>query len=57
MRPMKKQVSLTLDDDIVEKIKNLAEESQRSFSQYVNLVLTEHLKQLEQGTEGDIFKK
>lgn len=48
MRPMKKQVSMTLDEDIVEKVRNLAEENQRSFSQYVNLVLTEHLKQLEQ---------
>ena len=39
---------MTLDENIVEKIKELAEENQRSFSQYVNLVLTEHLKQLEQ---------
>lgn len=39
---------MTLDENIVEKIKDLAEENQRSFSQYVNLVLTEHLKQLEQ---------
>lgn len=47
MRPLKQKVSVTLDEDIVKRVKNLAEEEQRSFSQYVNLVLTEHLKNLD----------
>lgn len=47
MRPLKQKVSVTLDEDIVKKVKELAEEEQRSFSQYVNLVLTEHLKKLD----------
>lgn len=47
MRPLKQKVSVTLDEDIVKKVKDLAEEEQRSFSQYVNLVLTEHLKNLD----------
>ena len=42
---MKKNVSLTLDHEVVEGIKKLAEESDRSFSQYVNLVLKEYLKE------------
>lgn len=41
---MKKNVSLTLDHDVVEGIKALAEESDRSFSQYVNMVLKRILK-------------
>lgn len=45
MRPLKEKVSITLDSDIVELIKELSEEEDRSFSQYVNLVLKEHLKQ------------
>ena len=44
MKPLKQRVSLTLDEDIVEKIKLLAEECDRSVSQYINLVLKEHLK-------------
>ena len=42
------EVSVTLDEDIVKRVKELSEEQQRSFSQYINLVLTEHLKHLEQ---------
>lgn len=48
MRPLKQKVSVTLDEDIVKSIKVLAEEEQRSFSQYINPVLTEYLKKLEQ---------
>ena len=46
MRPLKEKVSITLDSDIVEKIKSLAEEDERSFSQYINKVLKEHVKKL-----------
>ena len=48
MRPLKQKVSVTLDEDIVKRVKELSEEHQRSFSQYINLVLTEQLKHLEQ---------
>ena len=41
---LKKNVSLTLDHEVVEGIKQLAEESDRSFSQYVNMVLKRILK-------------
>ena len=41
---LKKNVSLTLDLEVVEGIKQLAEESDRSFSQYVNMVLKRLLK-------------
>ncbi len=44
---MKQIISVSLDADIIEKIKNLAEDSDRSVSQYVNLVLKEHLKKKE----------
>lgn len=42
MKPLKNKVSITLDADIIDKIKELAEEDERSFSQYINLVLREH---------------
>ena len=44
MKPLKQKVSITLDSDIIEKIKNLAESCDRSFSQYINLILKEHLQ-------------
>lgn len=44
MRPLKTNVSITLDEDIIKLVKELSEEEDRSFSQYVNMVLKEHLK-------------
>ena len=39
MKPMKTKVSITLDEDLVEQLKRLAEEDDRSFSQYLNMIL------------------
>lgn len=47
MKPLKNKVSITLDAGIIDKIKELAEEDDRSFSQYINLVLREHIKNLD----------
>lgn len=47
MKPLKAKVSITLDSDIIETIKQLAEQDDRSFSQYINLVLREHVKEYE----------
>lgn len=43
-KELKEKVSITLDSDIVEKIKLLAENDDRSFSQYINRVLREHIE-------------
>ncbi len=45
MKPLKHKVSITLDEEVIEKIKLLAEGCDRSFSQYINLVLKAHLTQ------------
>lgn len=45
MRPLKKKISITIDEDTLEKIKVLAENNDRSLSQYINLILKDHLKQ------------
>ncbi len=42
MKPLKIKVSITLDSEIIDEIKTLAEEDDRSFSQYVNLILKEY---------------
>jgi len=43
MRPLKEKISITIDSDILEKIRNAAEQDDRSLSQYINLVLKQHL--------------
>lgn len=49
MRPLKQKISITIDEDILEKVKILAENNDRSLSQYINLVLKEHLKNNKSG--------
>ncbi len=44
MKSLKTKVSITLDDDIVEKIKILSEKDDRSFSQYINVILKNYLE-------------
>ena len=41
MKPLKNKVSITLDGDIIQQIKELAEEDDRSFSQYIKMILKE----------------
>ncbi|MGN0106643.1 MAG: TraY domain-containing protein [Hominilimicola sp.] len=48
MRPLKEKVSITLDDNVVSKLRELSERDDRSLSQYINLVLKEHIKNLEE---------
>lgn len=44
MKPLKAKVSITIDNDIVVVLKTLAEEDDRSLSQYINLILKRYLK-------------
>ncbi len=44
MRPLKEKISITIDADLLERLKQKAEEDDRSLSQYINLVLKEHVK-------------
>ena len=45
MKPLKTKVSITLDADVIDEIRKLAEEDDRSFSQYINLALKEYLRE------------
>ena len=45
MKPVKTSISITIDDPVLEAIKALAEENDRSVSSYINLVLREHIKE------------
>ena len=51
MKPLKEKVSITLSSDILAEIKCLAEEDDRSVSQYIDLVLRRYLEKLK-GSES-----
>ena len=44
MKPLKEKISITIDNDILAQLRVLAEQDDRSLSQYINLILREHLK-------------
>ena len=46
IKPLKEKISITIDSDVVEKIRIQAENDDRSLSQYINLILRKHLKTL-----------
>lgn len=52
MKPLKAKVSITLDTDVIETIKELAEQDDRSFSQYINLVLKDYIKKQKMDVEA-----
>lgn len=45
MKPLKERISITIDGDILEQVKDKAEYDGRSLSQYINLVLKRHLEE------------
>ena len=47
MKPLKQKISITIDSDILEKMKQKAEYDDRALSQYINLVLKKHLEEEE----------
>ena len=46
MKPLKQQISITIDEDILEKAKRLAEIDDRSLSQFINIAVKEYVKKL-----------
>ena len=58
MKPLKNNVSISLDPEVIEKTRLLAEEHDRSFSSYINQVLKGHIVEEEKkhprdGTKAD----
>ncbi len=45
MKPLKEKLSITLDSDIIQRLRVLAEEDDRPLSQYINVILRNYLKQ------------
>ena len=51
MKPLKEKISITIDNDILMKLKERDEYDDRSLSQYINLVLKQHIRNIDQNQE------
>lgn len=47
MKPLKEQISITVDSDLLKKARELAELDDRSLSQFINLALKEYVSKQE----------
>ena len=52
MKPLKNKVSITLDEDVIQLIKQLAEKDDRSFSQYINMILKEYMNTIDKSSNN-----
>lgn len=43
MKPLKEKISITIDSDLLIKLRQLAEDDDRSLSQYINLILKQYM--------------
>ena len=43
MKPLKEKISITIDSDIIETLRKLAEKDDRSLSQYINIILKSYI--------------
>jgi len=52
---MKESISITLDSDVLEKIRKIAVYDDRSVSQCINYILKMHINQREKKYNGALF--
>lgn len=48
MKPLKERISITIDGDLLEKLREQAELDDRSLSQYINLILKKYMDEHQQ---------
>jgi uncharacterized protein (DUF4415 family) len=48
MKPLKEKISITIDNDVLAKLKERAELDDRSLSQYINIILKQHINTIEE---------
>ena len=52
LKPLKNKISITIDSEILEKIRLYAENDDRSLSQYINIILKAHIVKRESNSES-----
>ncbi len=45
MRPLKEKISITIDNDVLNKLRIEAEKDDRSLSQFINIILKDYLRE------------
>lgn len=45
MKPLKEKISITIDSDLLAKLREKAEEDDRSVSSFINLILKKYLEE------------
>lgn len=45
MKPLKERISITIDNDLLEKLRERAEMDDRSLSSYINLILRKFIEE------------
>ncbi len=45
MKPLKEKISITVDSDLLEKLRDLAEYDDRSLSSFINQILKKYLEE------------
>lgn len=48
MKPLKEKISITIDNDLLIKLRKLSDEDDRSLSQYINVVLKRYVDSLQE---------
>ncbi len=47
MKPLKEKISITIDSDILERAREEAEKDDRSLSQYINIIVKDHIRAIQ----------
>ena len=55
MKALKQKISISLDEDVIIKIKELSDLVDRTVSQYINIILKEHIEQCEEKNAMKFF--
>lgn len=48
MKPLETSISITIDEDLLERVKIEAEKDDRSVSQFINIILKNYIKNLDE---------
>ena len=48
MKPLKEKISITIDADLLNELKEEADKDERSLSQFINLILRKHIKEIKE---------
>lgn len=55
MRPLKEKITITVDNDLVDTLRDMANKNCRPLSQYINIVLRKHVEREEKDKDYDFL--